>query len=311
MQQVPATLDYLATRVCPTCSGTRSRPRVRARLPAETLLWNDLREDWTGYFKEKTFFTYARCLDCGLLYNPVYFAETALNQLYGHMPDNTAGQDVSMLARTQERYWEFAQREGLPQGDYLELGPDAGLLIPSAIRHMSGAKLWLYEPNVAVHAELGRRANGRAHEIRIEMRDFSAVPDGTISLCVMIHVLDHLPDPLPVVRQLARKLRPDGRLLVVTHDERSTLARLLGRRWLAYCLQHPQLFNRHSTREFLRRSGLEVITTQKSVNYFPATYLLKHLLYALGLHAVKTWRWNAFTLPLKLGNIITAARLTH
>jgi 2-polyprenyl-3-methyl-5-hydroxy-6-metoxy-1,4-benzoquinol methylase len=134
------------------------------------------------------------------------------------------------------------------------------------------------------------------------------VPDGTIGLCAMIHVLDHLPDPLLVVRQLARKLTPDGQMLIVTHDERSGLAHLLGRRWPAYCLQHPQLFNRDSTREFLRRSGLEVIATRKSVNYFPATYLLKHLLYALGLRAVKTWRWNAFTLPLKLGNIITLAR---
>ena len=309
MKQVPATVDYLSTRVCPACGSTRSKPCVHARLPAETLSWNELRDDWTGYFKEKTFFTYARCRDCGLLYNPVYFAAAALNKLYSRMPDNTAGQDVSMLAKTQERYFEFALQRRLPEGDYLELGPDAGLLVPSAIKHMPGAKLWLYEPNVAVHSELGRRADGRAHEIRTEMKDFSAVPDGTIGLCVMIHVLDHLPDPLPVVRQLARKLRPDGRLLVVTHDERSCLARLLGRRWLAYCLQHPQLFNRHSTCEFLRRSGLEVMATRKSVNYFPATYLLKHLLYALGLHAVKTWRWNAFTLPLKLGNIITVARL--
>ena len=308
MQPVTSIVDYLSTRACPACSSTHSKPCIRARMPAETLAWHELRDDWTGYFKEKTFFTYARCLNCGLLYNPVNFTEAALNQLYGNMPDNTAGQDMPMLAKTQERYWEFARQQGLPAGDYLELGPDAGLLISSAIRHLPGAKLWFYEPNVAVHAELGRRADGHAHEIRTEMKDFSAVPDGTIALGVMIHVLDHLPDPLPVVRQLARKLRPDGRLLVVTHDERSCLARLLGRRWLAFCLQHPQLFNRHSTRDFLRRCDLEVIETRKSVNYFPATYLLKHLLYALGLHAVKTWRWNAFTLPVKLGNIITVAR---
>lgn len=308
MTQAPAKTDFLAPRDCPVCGSRQFRPAVRANRPAESLNWSDLCADWTGYFKEKTFFTYARCLECGLLYNPVYFAPAALSELYRGMPDNTAGQAESLLAKTQERYFRAALTTGLPEGDYLELGPDTGLLISSAVRHMPRAKLWLYEPNLAAHPLLQRRIRNRPHEIRTEMTDFSAVPDGTISLAVMIHVMDHLPDPLGVVRQLARKLTPTGRLLIVTHDERSGLARLLGPRWLAYCLQHPQLFNRQSTRTLLQRTRLEVIATRKSVNYFPATYLLKHLLYAFGLHAVRTWRWNAFPLPLKLGNIITVAR---
>ena len=272
------------------------------------MTWSELQADWTGYFKEKTFFTYARCPDCGLLYNPVYFTPAALAELYRRMPDNTAGQAEPLLAKTQARYFGFAERSGLADGDYLEVGPDTGRLLPPAARQMPRAKFWLYEPNVAVHPLLTRRLGNRRHEIRTEMADFSAVSDGTIALAVMIHVLDHLPEPRSTLRQLAAKLAPAGRLLIVTHDERSGLARLLGRRWLAYCLQHPQLFNRRSTRTLLEHVGLEVMATRKSVNDFPATYLLKHLLYALGLHAVKSWRWNAFPLPLKLGNLITVAR---
>lgn len=272
--------------------------------------WSDLHADWTGYFKEKTFFTYARCSDCGLLYNPVYFAPAALSELYRHMPDNTAGQAEPLLAKTQARYFQFAERSGLADGDYLEVGPDTGLLLPPAIRQMPRAKFWLYEPNVAVHPLLARRLRSCRHELRTEMADFSAVPDRTLALVVMIHVLDHLPEPLQTLRQLARKLTPGGRLLIVTHDERSALARMLGPRWLAYCLQHPQLFNPASTRALLHRGGCEVMATRKSVNDFPATYLLKHLLYALGIHAVRPWQWNALPLPLKLGNIITVARPT-
>jgi SAM-dependent methyltransferase len=282
---------------------------MRALSPAESLNWEDLCADWTGYFKEKTFFTYHRCLDCGLLHDAEYLTDRALNELYGQMPNNTAGVDEAALTKAQWGYFHFAVPRGTFPGDFLELGPDIGLLTQFAARAtLSGAQLWLYEPNEAVHGILQARTQGRDHQIRGEMEDFSAVPDGTIGLCVLIHVMDHLAHPKEVVSQLARKLRPDGRMLIVTHDERSLLARILGRRWLAFCLQHPQLFNRQSTRRFLQECGLEVIETRKSYNYMPVLYLLKHLLYALGVRSAAGWQAKSFVLPLRLGNIMTVAR---
>ncbi len=282
---------------------------MRALHPAESLNWRDLCSDWTGYFKEKTFFTYQRCGECGQLYNAAYLTDRALDELYAQMPNNTAGLDEGTLTRAQEGYYRFAASAGPLRGDFLELGPDIGLLTQFAARDLpAGAKLWLYEPNMAVHGKLATRAPGLDCRIRTELTDFSAVPDGTVGLCVLVHVMDHLAHPREVVSQLARKLRPDGRLLVVTHDERSLLPRILGRRWLAYCMQHPQLYNRSSTRRFLRECGLEVVETRKSVNYMPVLYLLKHLLYALGLRSAASWRARSFVVPLRLGNIMTLAR---
>jgi len=273
------------------------------------MAWQDLRESWRGFFKQKIFLTYARCQHCGLLYAPRYFTDAALADLYGHMPDNSAGLAQAQLQRTQLGYFNFLCEHADLAGDYFELGPDIGLFTQFVAARKTAGCLWLYEPNTVVHPELARRAAGPVLHIRPEMTDFSAVPDGSISVCVMIHVLDHLPDARGLLRQLRRKLRDDARVLIVTHDERSLLARMLGPRWPAYCLQHSQLFNRNSTRRFLAECGLRVIETRRSTNYFPASYLLKHLLFAVGLRALAARiRGDSFVLPLRLGNIMTVAR---
>ena len=160
---------------------------------------------------------------------------------------------------------------------------------------------------VAVHPQLASRTAGCAYEIRTEMKDSSAVPDGAISVCVMIHVLDHLPDTLAIMRQLSRKSKPDGRVLIVTHDERSLPARCLGKRRPAYCLQHPQLFNPQSIGELLQAAGFRMESVKWTVNYFPVGYLAQLGLYAMGLKTSLLGRLSTPLVGLRLGNMLTSA----
>lgn len=293
---------------CPVCGAAKPIPVVASKPPAEALDFDTIKSGWMGFFKKKVFFSYGRCSQCGLLYAPVYLTDSALGELYGSMPDNTGGLSADYLQKTQKGYVDFLMEQKGISGDYFELGPDVGLLTQIIAGDPRIGKMWLYEPNTAVASILADRVKGKAFEIRTEMKDFSAVPDGSLGVCVLIHVLDHLPDVKAVMQALARKLRPGGYLLVVTHDERSLLARAFGSRWPAFCLQHPLLFNRKSTAMFLSGCGLQVIETRKSANYFPLTYLFKHLLYAAGLERIAGWKWNAFVVPLRLGNIMTVAR---
>ena len=242
-----------------------------------------------------------------MLYAPVYLTDEALSELYSGMPDNTAGLSPDYLSRTQEGYFNFLREHCSMEGDFFELGPDVGLFTQFAAASPRLGKFWLYEPNRNVHAKLSECVSARTFEIRTEMKDFSAIPDGSLAVCVLIHVLDHLPDVGPVMRELRKKLRADGKMLIVTHDEHSWASLVFGRRWPPFCLQHPLLFSRKTTATFLASAGLEVVETRKSVNYFPITYIIKHVLYASGLKWVSNWNWNALVIPMKLGNIMTVA----
>jgi SAM-dependent methyltransferase len=293
-------------RNCPTCGGTGPRV-IGSKPPGEDQTFPTLTESWFGFFKTKVFFTYHRCAGCGLLFSPVYFTDSALHELYSKMPDNTAGVDQANLQRTQDGYLDALGAKSPVEGDYLELGPDIGLLTAAILPRLAGGRLWLFEPNVAVHDALSQRVNGHRAVISPEMSNFDIVPDGTVALCTMIHVLDHLPKAGDIVKQLARKLKPGGRILIVTHDESSLLARMLKQRWPAYCLQHPHLFNRESTEAFLRSCGLKTQVSRRAINFFPVVYLLKHLLFAMGTKSAAGWKVWGPTLPLRLGNRVTVA----
>lgn len=298
------------TRGCPCCAASAAQPILGSQPPAEAAGWEALAKSWAGFFQTKLFFTYHRCGSCGLLYCPTYFDEAQLGRLYGSMADNTAGLGADGTARTQQGYVDHL-RHPVVDGDYLELGPDIGLFTQEFARRFdpqATRRYWLFEPNVAVHDELRRRMSGQRAEVRTTLLNMDEIPPQSLGAAVMIHVLDHLIDPRSVLRTLREKMRPGASLYVVTHNERSWLARALGRRWPAYCLQHPQLFEPKTMAALARQAGFEVTAVRRTTNYFPMAYLARHGLYAVGLNWPAIGRVRGPAIGLKLGNMMTIAR---
>jgi len=296
-------------RSCPLCGSHSLAPGSVASQPsALDLSFQELQSHWRGFFEERVFFPYGRCAECGQLYCPVYFTPSQLEELYTDMPDNTAGVDEEALRRTQSRYAATLRKFAPATGDYLEVGPDIGLFTVPAVSGCDDALLYLFEPNRAVWPALEQRFGAGRCRLSAEMDDYGEVPDASVGAAAMIHVLDHVLDPLDLLRGLAAKLAPGGVLAIVTHDESSLMARALGARWLPYCLQHPQLYQPGTLKAAMERAGLGVVAQQKTSNEFPLTYLVKHGLAAAGL----PHDWVPVTarpaVALKLGNVITVAR---
>ena len=139
------------------------------------------------------------------------------------------------------------------------------------------------------------------------MTDLSAVPDRSVGLAVMVHVLDHLLEPAAMLGQIHAKLRPGGTLLIVTHNEASLLRKVLGTRWPPFCLQHPEIYSPASITRLVTRAGYDGVEVRPSKNYFPVDFLVRQTAWTVGV------RLDRVPLPkvplgLKLGNIITTAR---
>lgn len=294
-------------RSCPGCEVEQvdSRPSCSSIPPAESMDVETLKERWSGFFREKVFFSYSRCENCEMLYCPVYFSNDQLTHLYSLMPHNMAGLPLKALERTQQGYFEVLREFSALEGDYLEVGPDLGFLAQLCAQRGKFKRLWLFEPNQTVHQELERKVAGMSHKVFPGMFDFTAVPGNQISVLSMVHVLDHLVDPRRILENMKPALAKNAAVLFVSHDESSVLSRFLGRKWPPYCLQHPQLFNPKTITRLLESAGYQVLCVRKSYNYYPLGYLLKHLAWAMGVRAM--WLPDLFSLPLKLGNIITIA----
>ena len=297
-------------RFCPICnSNDKVKPEsIVPKIKAEDLLFSDLVDYWTGLFKERVFFSYSRCMNCNLLFAPIYFSNEQLVELCSKMPETMSTiLKNKALNRTQQGYYEIFKKYSSLSGDYLEIGPDEGLFVSFCVKYGKFKKFYLYEPNKLVWKSLQDKLVENDCSLSGEMFDLQVVPDKSISSSVFIHVLDHLVDPVETLKNLRIKLKKKGIVAIVTHDESSLLAKLMSSRWPAYCLQHPQLFNGESIKKMLLKTGYKILTMKKTINYFPPGFILKNILWALNIKNVDVPAFDNLNIPVKLGNTITIA----
>lgn len=301
------TNSYL-TRKCPICKNDKkSDLEIISLNKAENLEYESLIPYWNGFFKEKIFFSYARCLSCNLLFNPVFYQEQQLKELYEQMAPNMDLVPMAALVKTQRGYFDILKKYSSLNGGYIEVGPDVGIFTKNCSRNGNFDKYWLCEPNRSVSSALAASVGEKPFQIIEDMFDFEMIPNDSASVAVMIQVLDHLLDPVATLSELKRKLVPGAKLLLVTHNEKSFLRKIVGWRWPAFCLQHPQIYSPISITALLEKSGYKVNTIERSINYFEFSFLLKHLLWAFGIKIKSIPAIFNFTIGLKLGNIITIA----
>lgn len=298
------------SRNCPCCNAKPpSQPEVVSAVAAEDLQFEMLIPQWNGFYKDKTLFSYMRCEKCGLLYAPNFFTGEQLSQLYAQMPPNMDEVPVSALQKTQSGYFNKLREFSDLKGSFVEIGPDVGFFAENCIKYGKFDEYWLLEPNVEVKNQLQSVVKTKRHHIIHEMDGIKLVPDKTANVVVMVHVLDHLLDPRAELLKIKEKIRPEGTLLIVTHDESSILRKLTKLKWLAFCLQHPQIYNPKSIKKLLESTGFETVEIAKTKNYFELGFLVKHALWLLGIKLNKIPKFLKIPVVMKLGNIITVAKL--
>ncbi len=300
-------IDQFTTRNCPSCGAAAAKPEVSSERRAEVMSLDQIRPYWSGLFQEKVFFSYDRCQSCGLLFAPTFFSLPQLESLYADMQPNMDVVAGDAIPLTQRGYFDTAAKAGPLDGAYLEIGADVGYIVDHAAREGNFDHFWLYEPNRSVHAQLAAATHGLPHDIITDMTDLSAVPDGSVGLAVMVHVLDHLLNPAEMLAQIRAKLRPGGTLMIVTHNEASLLRKVLGTRWPPFCLQHPEIYSPTSITRLVGGAGYQAVDVSASKNYFPFDFLVRQAAWMVGV------KLGSVPLPkrplgLRLGNIITTAR---
>lgn len=81
------------------------------------------------------------------------------------------------------------------------------------------------------------------------------LPESSLDLCTLIHVLEHLPEPGVALKRLAGWLKPGGRLLLMTPLAETFTAWLSGKSWYDMS-EHVQFFTLGSLLTLAERSGL-------------------------------------------------------
>ena len=294
------------TRSCPLCRGGDGAIEVRPDVDPCTLGDDQLLRYWTGFHGQRVFFPYVRCTACGMLYNRSYLADEDTARLYSAMEDNMAEAGADNTAATQRGYVELVAHRRPPSCGYLEIGPDTGVFAGECLtRGMVDGRLWFCEPNRAVWDRLGRLKEERGGvELAPDLELLDRIPAASVGIAVAIHVMDHVIDPVDVLRRMRRVMVDGGIVLVVVHNERSLMRRVLGGRWPPFRLQHPHLFSPTTLQRSLETAGFGSCVIRRTWNAFDARFLLDTLLTVTTGRSGLVPRWlEHVRCKLPLGNI--------
>ena len=294
-------------RNCPICMADNhsNSPEMASPKRAENLSWEEVKDLFVGLRNDQAFFSYYRCLDCGLLYCPWYFSEKQLEILYSEMPDNLMGEDKSVISKTQSGYVKWLEKRATGS-NYLEIGPDIGLVANSIDGTFRIQNAYLVEPNRAVHGELSK-SMPNTKEVQV-VEYLSQVKVSQSDLITGVHVYDHLLYPVKDLKELRTKSAQSAKLIIVVHNEKSRLRYLMKKAWPPFCLQHPQLYNPKTLAKLLEQSGWQLLEVKKSTNWYKARHFVEMGLGVLGLPKGLAKVFPSIEVPLKLGNMISVSK---
>ena len=157
---------------------------------------------------------------------------------------------------------------------------------------------------------------GAADDVRPFLRlapfradDFEA---GRFRLVTVFQTLEHVADPLELCRAAHGLLAPGGALLVVCHNRRAVVNRVLGRRSPIFDVEHLQLFSPDSLEALLERAGFSPVRLLPLRNRYPLRYWVRLLplperLKDAATMVLRRVRLEALPLTLPVGNFVAVA----
>jgi 2-polyprenyl-3-methyl-5-hydroxy-6-metoxy-1,4-benzoquinol methylase len=155
----------------------------------------------------------------------------------------------------------------LAPGDLLDVGSGDGAFMFRAQRR--GWRVVGVEVNEAAVAS-ARRAG-----LQVVLGDLASAEFTPSSFDVVRawHVLEHVPDPVGLLKEMARLVRPEGVVIVGVPDFGSAARRMLGARWSGLQPQfHLHHFERRTLRQAFANAGLDVVALgSRSVGTLYAT----------------------------------------
>jgi len=252
--------------VCWICGSDQVRPwktgNVKDTLTPEDLQITDARYGLT--------LSLSRCTMCDFR-----FAEAAdvevLNELYSQLVDDDyvgsqSGRSIQMrwLVELVRRYHPAAKTA-------LDVGAAAGLLVSES------RKQGLDSIGVEPSHSLVEVAHRNGQEVLQGVLPHPDLAGRRFDIVFLVDVIEHVAEPVELLRLCADHLAEDGILLVVTPDVSSVAARALGRRWWHFRLAHVGYFDRKSLTRAAEQAGLQVKAWRRAKWFFPIEYAASRL----------------------------------
>lgn len=256
---------------------------------------------------DRRHYRWVRCERCSLLRSDPTASGELLNRLYAESTFDYAD-ELDNLRWSYRRVLDQNVPADVPRGDLLEIGGGNGFVLQEALA-LGFTRVAGVEPSHAAIAAADERVRS---SMVCDMMRPGLFPDETFDVVCLFHVVDHLPDPVGVLKTCNDVLRPGGVVLFVVHDAAAWSARLLGERSPIVDVEHTYLYSHHTAQRLLQVAGYRDVTSRPMKNRYSLAYLT-HLMpgpprakAALLARAGGALRKPSVVVPL--GNLVAVGR---
>lgn len=245
----------METTDCPLCGAGDSRPT---------------RFDFAPY-------KLARCAQCGLYYCATRLAPESAARIYaqgdyfeGQGYDSYAAQEPA-LRLTFRRFLKKLNVIFPLQGALLEIGCGYGYLLDEArpyFQHRTGTDFSLKAVKQAA-----------ACGATIYRGDIGELPPNERYDCIILaHVIEHVYQPVQLLRAVRAKLKPGGIVAVATPNIGSLWFPLMGRKWASFKIpEHVAFYDRKTLPRLLDSAGFSAISAVPYLHAFPLALIANKL----------------------------------
>lgn len=288
---MPVTLEARAPAVCRICAS----PNVSLVKPSDIAA--RINSDQVKITDDSYGLTAAiyRCASCGFMQcsdaeGVVQAYEDLEDQEYEAGRKERALQARAILSRM------LAVARARPDGArLLDIGAGSGILVEAATE--LGLKAEGIEPSRSLQSTASR------HDCTVHLGTLPhADVAGGFDFVTIIDVIEHVDDPVALVRAASDLLKESGHLVVVTPDANSLMARMMGWRWWHYRVAHVGYFSPNNLEMCLMQAGLKRIAFSRPGWVFSVEYIrtrLQRYLPAWLLPRERAWMRRT-SIPLNL-----------
>lgn len=247
-----------------------------------------------------------RCTNCDLVYADQPPGEDELAHAY-HAADYDSSEEASDAAKAYIQAIQPALGRLARRQSALEIGTGTGIFLDCLSRE-GFTELVGIEPSSAAIAAAPEYRREWIREGMFEEKDF--VP-GSFDLICCFMTMEHVRDPNVIARAAFHLLRPGGAFVTVTHDYRSMVNRLLGRRSPIIDIEHMQLFSKRSVRYLFENTGYTDVSVRTFANTYPLRYWMRLAPLPRGIKSglsslMSTLRLDNVKLGVNVGNLVTS-----
>lgn len=295
----------MAQRPCPLCATT-----AQARLVAEANVDPNKLNEFAFASRKLPEYMHWRLWECGgcdLLYaNPAPPVEQ-LAGLYQQAAFSSASE-----ARFASVTYGRVLRRIVPQlpdrAAALDIGTGDGAFLHELIDAGFSEVIGI-EPSAAPIEAADPRVRGMIRQGLFTQGEFD---EGRFTLVSCFQTIEHLSDPLAVMREAYRIIKPGGALFLIGHNRRALSARVMGHKSPIFDIEHLQLFSPQSITQLMRHAGFSRVDVKPLLNRYPLSYWSQlfpfpAMLKRPVLGVLRATRLGRIPVPLPAGNLAAVA----